>query len=221
MTIKSILLVSALAVGLVCPVTSLATDYFAVTIDREPPDAGAYHVIPAMEAFPSGTRVEVQAVAFPGYRFVRWEGDIAATESALSFEVTADTSLTAVFEWVGVETAAYEVRVVAEPQVGGSITRDPVKASYLPGDVVTFTAIAAEGYVFAGWTGDVPEEAEVASAELSLTVDDDLELTAVFEVAAGVTPDTLENPLRGTACGALGMLFWPMTLLGLVALRRR
>lgn len=218
---------TALVVGLfLLPAlgTRAAAQPYTLEISREPPDGGAYHVEPDEETYASGTLVTVYAVPFDGFTFVGWEGGISASESQLTFEMTADTSLTAMFEAMAEVSTEYYLEVVSEPQDAGWVARDLAKSAYDPDDEVTLTAIPADGFVFAGWSGDVPEEADLSQAELHLLMNGDLDIIAGFEAAQEVNNDgTTVTPAanRSVACGALGMLFWPMTILGLAAVRRR
>lgn len=45
-----------------------------------------------------GVPVQLQAVALPGYEFVRWIGDVESTEAELTVNGTEDLNITAVFE---------------------------------------------------------------------------------------------------------------------------
>lgn len=42
--------------------------------------------------------VQIEALPLPGYRFVRWEGDITRTERVISLTLTSNTSISAVYE---------------------------------------------------------------------------------------------------------------------------
>jgi hypothetical protein len=50
---------------------------------------------------------------------------------------------------------------------GGSIGVDPVKAQYQPTESVTLTAVAAEGYQFSNWTGNLSGSATPATLAMS------------------------------------------------------
>ncbi len=231
MNVKSMpMVLVAIATFMLALGSTAAAQPYTLEICRDPAEGGAYHVDPEQESYMEGAVITVAAVPFPGFRFVGWEGDYVVADSELAFPITADTTLTAVFEAAAEVTTEFEVLVTSEPQEAGWVTREPADVTYGPGDVITLTAIAADGYVFAGWTGDAPESAALAQPELQLTVNGDLEITANFEAAAGVLPDDggdLDEPVPATRaqgssiCGMLGMFFWPMTILCLAAIRRR
>ena len=231
MNVKNMPMVLVTIAAILVPLGSTAVAQpYTLEISRDPAAAGAYHVDPEQESYAEGTVITVTAAPFPGFRFVGWEGDYVVADSELTFPITADTSLTAVFEAAAEVTTGFEVLVTSEPQGAGWVTREPADVAYNPGEVVTLAAVAADGYVFAGWAGDVPESAALAQPELQLTVDEDLEITANFETAANVLPDDgggTDEPVPATRaqgssiCGVLGVLFWPMTILCLAAIRRR
>jgi hypothetical protein len=229
MNVRSILtLPVAIGAFLAAFCGSAAAQPYTLQISREPVEGGAFDVVPAQESYEPGTVVDVYAVPYSGFRFVEWQGDISATENHLTFAMTADTVLTAVFAVAPDEDPEYEVLVVAQPQGTGYVTRDPVVTAYAPGLEVTLTAVPGDGYVFAGWSGDVPEGGDLSQPELRLTVSEDLDITANFEAAAVVVPDGGANGdgstpaynTRGSAaCGALGTFLGPITLFGLVIFR--
>ena len=66
--------------------------------------------------------------------------------------------------------------VVTTTVGGGVITLDPQQASYLYGAVVTATAAADAGWMFAGWSG----AATGASNPVTVTVDDNKVITGAF-----------------------------------------
>ena len=223
MNVKSIPVVLVSVALFVFPLCAIAAAQpYTLGISREPADGGAYHVEPDQDTYAAGTRVMVSAAPFPGFEFVGWEGDISTTGSELTFAMTADTALTAVFRVTADATAEFEVLVVSDPQNAGWVALDPARVAYTPGDEVTLTAVPANGYVFAAWSGDLPDETNLNQLQLEVTVNDDLDITAHFEAAATIDPGEVAGGTQGSAgCGALGMLFWPMTFLGLAAVCRR
>ena len=55
----------------------------------------------------------------------------------------------------GVLTATYTVNVSANPTAGGAVLKDPDKAAYAAGEVITITANANTGWKFDSWSGDL------------------------------------------------------------------
>jgi uncharacterized protein (TIGR02145 family)/uncharacterized repeat protein (TIGR02543 family) len=72
--------------------------------------------------------------------------------------------------------AAYTLTVTVSPAEGGTVLRNPNKASYTFGEPVTVTATAENGYTFTGWSGAVSGTTNPAV----ITMDGDKALTAVF-----------------------------------------
>jgi uncharacterized repeat protein (TIGR02543 family) len=66
-------------------------------------------------------------------------------------------------------------------KAGGHVQKSPEQSKYAEGSVVTLTAVADEGYVFDGWTGDF----KTLKNPVTIAVDEDKNLTANF-VQAGI-----------------------------------
>lgn len=166
---------------------------YALDIEVEPVDAGI--VSSALD----GDYTTVTAMPAEGYEFVGWEGDITATEDSMTFEMLDDTYLVAVFEPAG--GVEYTLTAFVDPSGAGTIVRDPADFTYAEGTEVTLTAYADPGFVFTGWTGDLPAEADPTDATLVVTMDSDLDIEAAFAAAEGLVDD---NTGATGACGAMG-----------------
>ena len=107
---------------------------------------------------------EVTLTATPneGYRFVKWSDGVE--DATRNFVITSDIILTAGF------VKQYSVTVSAE---NGTITGAGVHDA---GAEVTLTATPNEGYRFVKWSDGVED------ATRTITVTEDVELTALFEV---------------------------------------
>jgi hypothetical protein len=161
---------------------------YDLDVQFTPAGGGAVSTTPDASSFQLGEFVTVTAQPADGYEFLGWEGDIAAAESSLTFEMTADTTLTAVFALAG-STAPHSLTALVEPTGTGAIVRDPAEFEYDDGVPVTLTAHPDEGYVFSGWTGDVPAGVNPYSPTITVTMNSDMMLLATF--AAGLS---LEGP---------------------------
>lgn len=82
------------------------------------------------------------------------------------------------FQYDGV--SAFALKTSVSPSNGGSIGASPGGTSYARGTVVTLTAVAAPGYTFSGWSGDLIGTQDVAA----VTMNADTAITALFN------PDT-------------------------------
>ena len=92
------------------------------------------------------------------------------------------------------------VSLVIGLQGNGSV--DPVGGTFALGTEVALTATPAVGWVFSSWTGDVPDGASTGNP-LTLTMDSDKSVTAVFEQDLNFGRDTetavveVVNPATG------------------------
>lgn len=114
-----------------------------------------------------GGQYTFTAVAYPGYEFVRWTGDLAGYDEDMVI-LTADRSIT-----VGAEFKAIEDKVPLELEISGNgevkayqydyvIEERPVKDEYYKGAVVNLLAVPDEGYEFLMWDGDVRGTAKMS-----------------------------------------------------------
>jgi len=128
-----------------------------------------------------GRLVNLVATPEPGYRFVRWTGDvgtIADVNSAVTtITVNHDYSITANF--------ARSYALTISSTEGGSVTT-PGEGTFVygEGDVVKLVATPDPGYGFVSWTGDVGTVANVNAASTSITMNGDYSVTANFEELA-------------------------------------
>jgi len=116
------------------------------------------------------TSVSLQADPDTGYKFVKWQGDIASTDNPVSITVDTTKAIMAVFE---IKTFPISLSKTGE----GTITKSPNQAEYDYGSSVTLTANPAKGYKFVQWQGDTTTTA----SEVTFTIKDAKEFTAVFE----------------------------------------
>jgi len=117
------------------------------------------------------TEVTVAAEVGDGYAFTRWmeNGGTAADGPEYTFTLDRDRDLVAVM------TKTHVISVAASDNDGGTVDGSGM---YLDGQAVTVSAVAADGYEFAGWqeNGSIVSEDDVYSFAASA----DRELTAVF-----------------------------------------
>jgi len=114
-----------------------------------PSFGGTVALDPPGGTYPFGTTVTLSAVPQPGFAFAGWQGSVPAgagsvTSLVLEGDETVEASFSTVFE------------LAVTPPSGGSLAVDPPEGPYLEGSTVELTATPAPGFVFDGWTGDVP-----------------------------------------------------------------
>lgn len=121
-----------------------------------------------------GTLVSLLAEPDAGALFVSWQGNLPSGNefnNPLGVLMDRERTITARFE----KKANLSVNISGD----GAVTRTPDLAQYYVGLTVQFTATPGAGQVFKRWTGSV----ESTSANLTLILDGDKTLTAVFEPA--------------------------------------
>ncbi|MEZ4709124.1 MAG: LamG-like jellyroll fold domain-containing protein [Caldilineaceae bacterium] len=124
---------------------------------------------PQQAAYGYGDLIYVDALPAPGYVFQGWSGDLSGEGSGRQLLVDGNKALTAHFA-----PATYVIESAVTGN--GSITLDPAKATYVYGDVVEVSAVAASGWRLAAWAAGLSGDATVQT----LTVTDDTALLAVF-----------------------------------------
>ena len=110
-------------------------------------------------AFNYDTKLTLSAIADNGYKFLRWSD--GETKASRSYTVVADDTLTAYFTERAAEV--YTISVVAQ---NGTVTG---AGTFVENEETTLTAIANEGYLFAGWSDGVEDSARVVKATANMT----------------------------------------------------
>ncbi len=146
--------------------------------------------------FAAGTEVELTATATGGSTFTGWTGDCTGTGTC-SVTLDDDVSVTATFA-APVVTGPFEVTLNAAGSGEGTVTSDVTGFGLAVGEtldtvevdagtVVTLTAAAEAGSIFAGWTGDC-----TGVETCVVTVNADTEVTASFVLEADATSATFQ-----------------------------
>lgn len=124
-----------------------------------------------------GVLARLTATADNGAVFVGWSGNIPSGAQLLNpLEVIMDRDRTI--------TARFErgLSVAVDITGDGDVLVAPNLVSYAPGTVVTLTASAADGYVFAGWSGGATGTDET----ITVTLNQSLVVAAEFiEISGG------------------------------------
>lgn len=158
---------------------------FEVTIQTE--GEGSVSKTPDQNSFEYNSSVELEAMPADGYQFVEWKGDISSTDNPYELTVTADTSITAVFEkqifTLSVETSGE-----------GSVTIDPDQTEYEYGTEVELLAEPNNSdWEFESWDGDTMS----TDNPITIYVDSSITITGKFAntlFAGGA--GTKENPYK-------------------------
>jgi hypothetical protein len=155
------------------------------------PDSGEVAISPAQPAdgYAVGDNVTLTAEAAPGYLFSRWEGGLTGTVNPALVSITGNQSVTAVFNPT--------VEVVRDPSQGGTVTLAPAQPAdgCAAGTYVTAAAVAAEGYEFDHWSGDLSG----GESRQAFTVEGPMTITAHFAAQT-------EFPWKWVGVGVAGFL---------------
>ncbi len=144
---------------------------------------------PGTLEYDTGTSVSVTAIPNAGWAFEHWEGDVSGTDNPVSFIISADMIITAVFSEVVVPPEEFALTISALE--GGSTEPAPGAYTYIEGTLVTVTAIPKSGWKFDHWEGDVTG----INPEITVEMLQNLSIVAVFSkmpvgclpvVAAGI-----------------------------------
>jgi len=143
---------------------------------------GAVTKTPDKTSYLSGETVTLQAVPNAGYKFVGWSGDLSGTANPATLVMNSNKSVTASFA-----ANTYTLTINA---TNGAVTKNPDKAGYAYGEVVTLQAVPNQGYTFSGWSGD----ASGTSISTTVTMNANKTVTAGFTSAgADQSPPVLGN----------------------------
>lgn len=130
------------------------------------PEEGIHHY---------GEDHEVTVIATPshGWKFIEWTGDASGTSTTISIFMDGNKSVTAVFEEDPVGQFHLSIGIQGE----GTTNPSEGNHNYNDGAHVNIIAAPADGWRFVEWTGD----ASGTSTSLTITMDGDKSVTAVFE----------------------------------------
>ncbi|MEX1213387.1 MAG: BspA family leucine-rich repeat surface protein [Balneolaceae bacterium] len=128
------------------------------------------------DSFIHGSKVEFRANPEEGYRFVGWSGDLSGNENPVTISMDENKSISASFE---IRNYPLTIETTGEGSVQEKVVQSLNENSYEHGTTVELTASASEGWVFSHWSGALSG----GENPQRLTVDEEKEVTAVFEEA--------------------------------------
>ncbi len=160
---------------------------YRLTLTLSPELTGTTTPESGTHTYESWTTVGLVATPEPGYKFTGWTGDVSDPQSAsTTVLMSGDKEIRANFA----PTDQYTLNVNVSPSQGGTTTPAVGTHQYNYNQTVTVSAVPEPGYVFKEWLGDV---AEPANATTTIQINEDKNITAVFEQEA---PDTFELTMR-------------------------
>ncbi len=134
---------------------------------------GEVDIDPDENKYENGTKVTLTAVPEEGWYFEEWTGDHTGSEKEITITMNDDKNITATFEEVKDDEHLLTIAIEGE----GSTEPEPGDHVFGDGREVAIEATPDEGWKFVGWTGDY----EGTEEEITLTMDEDKEVTAHFE----------------------------------------
>jgi uncharacterized repeat protein (TIGR02543 family) len=214
-------------------VAKFVNKQFKVTIERGGEGNGKISSDPAVTCadtctatVDAGTIVRLKAEADGSSTWVGWTGECTSTSTVCNFPVDGDITVTATFDRKGnrlnvSRSSAGANGGTIEADVPGIDCGDTCSYTYPAGTVVTLTASAQPGYLFAGWFGDCASAG--ASTTCTVTMNDGKFAAADFKKGVPVSvavsgTGTITSKAAGISCGATcSNLFFPSTVVTLTA----
>ncbi|MGB2863604.1 MAG: SUMF1/EgtB/PvdO family nonheme iron enzyme [Sedimentisphaerales bacterium] len=127
---------------------------------------------PDKASYNRGETVTLEAAPNVGYSFTNWSGDLSGGTNPAALVMDADKSVS-----TGFAVKTYSLTATA---VGGSVTKNPNKASYNHGETVTLQAVPNKDYSFTNWSGDLSG----GTNPVTLVMDADKSVSAGFALKA-------------------------------------
>jgi uncharacterized repeat protein (TIGR02543 family) len=123
-----------------------------------------------------GTVLSLEALASAGWQFDSWSGDLVSSNANESITMDADKNITATFSEIPIPQFTLTVSVVGQGsvEVNGTAYSAPITVD--ESTVLSLEAMAAAGWQFDGWSGDLVS----SNATESITMDADKNITATF-----------------------------------------
>jgi len=156
---------------------------YTLTMAASPEDGGAITPAAGVSARSGGEKVKITAIPAPGWKFDGWSGDVAKPTSAgTTVTMDADKTVTANFS----PLVRYTLTMAVDDPSHGTTTPPPGPSSRYGGEKVKITAVAAPGWAFVNWSGDVDDPTK---ASTTVTVSSDKTVTANFAKTYTLTLD--------------------------------
>ena len=143
-----------------------STAKYTLATTASPSEGGS---ISGAGTYDAGSVAALTATPAAGYTFTGWSGDVTGTSTSTTVVMNSNKSVTANFA-----IAEFTIIATVVPAAGGSVTG---AGKYPSGTTVIIEAIAATGYTFSGWSGDI---AGTATSQ-TVTVSNDMVVQANFE----------------------------------------
>jgi xyloglucan-specific exo-beta-1,4-glucanase len=153
-----------------------STTKYTLATTASPSDGGS---VVGAGTYDAGSEATLTATPAAGYTFTGWSGDVTGTAPSVTVTMSSNKTVTANFS---ITTFTLSATVV--PAAGGSVTGT---GSYTSGATATIEAVAAAGYTFISWSGDIAGTA----ASQTVTMNGDIVVQANFQ---GIDEAALKIP---------------------------
>jgi|GEM_PF-2797111 len=164
---------------------------FTLRVQNDYPNYGSVRAEPTDEngRYLQGTQLTLRALASPGHKFERWEGDAFGDQSRLDIVMDSDKYVKAVFSLL-----SYAINTDSIPRNGGTVALSPYITEYDYGTRVTLAARPSAGFTFKSWSGDVTG----TDATITFVVDGPKNITANFSTVRYTFTSSVNPPGSGT-----------------------
>ena len=143
---------------------------YGVTVYKE--GAGTVTLDPDQQPYMFGDIVTLTATPDQGWEFSNWSGDLISAANPAQVTITASKTITATFTAI---PYTLDVEIGPEAGIGGSVNVSR-PGPYTYGDEVILQAIAADGWRFVRWSGDVTGN----DPQVTVRIDGDMHVVAHF-----------------------------------------
>ncbi len=140
----------------------------SVTLTLATNGPGSVLALPPGGIYSPGTPVTLIANPMFSMAFMGWSGGATGSANPLLLTLNANTTVTANF------SNNHTLATAVSGQ--GTVTANPLKATYANGEVVSLSATAAPGWAFVNWTGDLGG----SLSPTNLVMDGNKSITAIF-----------------------------------------
>lgn len=146
----------------------------SLEIKVEPPEAGR---VIGNGIYSEGKEVKIEALAFPDWQFIGWQGDIIDNQKTFCLVISKDLHLTAQFQKIPKSSANITITII--PVEAREFVKVNGAGNYPLGTTLHIQAwTISEPWYFSKWEGDINS----SSNPLIITVNNDREITAKFEI---------------------------------------
>jgi uncharacterized repeat protein (TIGR02543 family) len=128
---------------------------------------------PDKPVYDPGEEVVLTAVPEPGFLFNSWGLDVNSTDNPLTVTMNSTMYIQANFD---VAPPADGSLIIDFDDIRGTVSKNPDKIVFDPGETVVVTAEPNPGYVFSNWSGDIASD----DNPLTITMDSTIYITANF-----------------------------------------